>query len=90
MLLLVSISDFMAFFKDEHKSIKRGEDHYKKCSYSEGKLTGLVSATMTDKVYPVSVSVAIKLSLSILAKQCCLYRCQQSTRKEPLNQLYNH
>jgi hypothetical protein len=82
---LVSISDLMAFFKDEHKSIKRGEDHYKsghveRCSYREVQLTGLVKVIMRDKVYPVSASVASKLSFSILAIQCVLYSCQHSTR----------
>ena len=67
----------MAFFKDEHKRIKREEDHYKSghvemCRHSEGQLTGLVSASMRDTVYPVSVSVAIKLSLSIVAMQCSI------------------
>jgi hypothetical protein len=74
---LVSISDLFAFFKDEHVA---------KCSYSEWILTGLVRANMKVKVYPVLVSVSIKLSLSILAIQCVLYSCQHSTRKETLNQ----
>jgi hypothetical protein len=56
-------------------SIKRWKDYYKsghveKCSYDEGQYTGLVRASMRDKVYPVLVSVAIKTSLNILAIQC--------------------
>jgi hypothetical protein len=89
MSTLLSVSDLMAFFKDEHKSIKMGEEHYKsghveKCSYSEGQLTGLVRASMRDKVYPVSVSVAVKLSLSILAIQCVLYCCQHSEKSHSI------
>jgi hypothetical protein len=45
----------MAFLKDKHKIIKKGEDYYKpghveKYSQSDGQFT------MTDKVYPASVS----------------------------------
>jgi hypothetical protein len=64
--------------------------HVKKCSYSDGQFTSLIRASMRDKVDPVSVSVAIKLSLSISAISFGIYSCQHSIRKEPLNQLYNH
>ncbi len=46
--MAVSSADFTAFFQDEGKSIKRGENLYKSahvesCSYSKGKLVGSVS-----------------------------------------------
>ncbi len=42
--MAVSLADFTAFFQDEGKSIKRGENHHKsghveKCSYSKGELS---------------------------------------------------
>ncbi len=45
--MAVSLADFTAFFQDEGKSIKRGENHYKlghvqSCSYSKGELGILV------------------------------------------------
>ncbi len=45
--MAVSLADFTAFFQDEGKSIKRGENHHKSghvesCSYSKGELVSLV------------------------------------------------
>ena len=97
MSTLLSVSDLMAFFKDEHKSIKRGGDHYKsghveKCSYSDGKLTGLVRASMKHKVYPVSLSVAIKfeqLSNTMCSTQLSAFYKEKAIRSvEGLFQCY--
>ncbi len=46
--MAASLADFTAFFQDERKCIKRGENHYKSghvesCSYSKGELVGSVS-----------------------------------------------
>ncbi len=46
--MAVSLADFTAFFQDEGKSIKRGENHHKSghvesCSYTKGELVGSVS-----------------------------------------------
>ena len=59
--MAVSISSLTSFFKDEQKSINRGENHYKsghveQCRLDAGVLTGVVRASMKDKVYNVSVS----------------------------------
>ena len=59
--MAVSIFDIMSFFKDEDKSVKRGENHFKsghveKCTYSDGQLNGLVRASMRNRLYQVSVS----------------------------------
>lgn len=56
-----SISKLFAFFKDDEKSIKRGENHYNSnhvlsCSYSHGQITGKVQASMKKTVYSVMVS----------------------------------
>ena len=73
----------MAFLKDKHKSIKKGEDHYKpghveKYSQSDGQFTGLVRA-MRDKVYPVSVSL----------KKTCFILLSTFYREELLYQLHS-
>lgn len=59
--MAVSISNLMSFFLDDRKTIDRGENHYKsghveQCSLDAGLLTGIVRASMRDKVYRVSVS----------------------------------
>ncbi len=46
--MAVSLVDFTAFFQDEEKSIKRGENHFKSahvesCSYLKGESVGSVS-----------------------------------------------
>lgn len=48
------ITALALFFKDEQKSISRGENHYssghvESFSYSSGVLRGLVKASMKDK-----------------------------------------
>ena len=57
----VSVFDIMSFFNKEEKSVKRGENHFKsghveQCFYADGHITGLVKASMRDKLYRVSVS----------------------------------
>ena len=60
---MISLSDMMRFFKDEDKSVQRGENPYKSghvltCSVYEGQLVGSVRASMKDKIYRVVVSFA--------------------------------
>ena len=55
----LTISQLNSFF--DIKSVTRGENHYRsghveKFSFSHGELTGLVRASMKEKVYRVSVS----------------------------------
>ena len=59
----------LSFFKDEERSVNRGENHFKsghveQCSYAEGQITGLVRASMRDRVYRVSVSVAVQRNVN--------------------------
>ena len=63
---MISLAAMMAFFKEENKSVKRGENHFKsghvvECSVSEGQLVGFVRASMRDKTYKVVVSFAGRL-----------------------------
>ncbi|CAM4680807.1 unnamed protein product [Leuciscus chuanchicus] len=56
--IMISLAAMMAFFKEENKSVKRGENHFKsgpvvECSVSEGQLVGFVRASMRDKTYKV-------------------------------------
>ena len=52
----VSVFDIMSFFKEEEKSVTRGENHFKsghveQCLYAGGQITGIVKASMRDKLY---------------------------------------
>ena len=56
----VSVFDIMSFFKEEEKSVTRGENHFKsghveQCLYAGGQII-IVKASMRDKLYRVSVS----------------------------------
>ena len=67
--MAVSIASLISFYKDD-KSVDRGENHYKsghvqQCSLDEGVLTGVVRASMRDKVYRVSVSSASKSTVNL-------------------------
>ena len=57
----LSIASLISFFREEQKSIKKGENHYKSghvesFTYSHGILRGDVHASMRNKVYKVAVS----------------------------------
>ncbi|XP_068750955.1 uncharacterized protein [Montipora capricornis] len=56
----LSIASLISFFREEQKSIKKGENHYKSghvesFTYSHGILRGDVHASMRNKVYKVAV-----------------------------------
>ncbi|XP_020892954.1 uncharacterized protein LOC110232169, partial [Exaiptasia diaphana] len=56
----LSITALSNFFSEEHKSISRGENHYKsghiECfSYADGVIRGQVHASMKSKVYKVTI-----------------------------------
>ena len=67
---MITFSNMVRYFKDEDKSVRRGENHYKSdhilaCTFSQGQLMGVVRASMKDKSYKVLVSLVNYLCLYI-------------------------
>ena len=57
----LSITSLVSFFRNEQKSVSRGENHYKSnhvesFTYSDGIIRGEVHASMRNKVYKATVS----------------------------------
>ncbi len=69
--MAVSLADFTAFFQEERKSIKSGENYYKSghvesCSYSKGEFVSSVSQRRENVMTSVTWLVLSSLSLHIL------------------------
>ena len=70
---MIYFSNMLRYFKDEEKSVRRGENHYNSghilaCTVSQGQLIGSVRASMKKKTYKVVVSSDFEINLYFLHK----------------------
>jgi len=67
-MAVLSITALYNFFQDEHKSISRGENHFKSghvqsFNFEQGILRGQILASMKKKHYNVTVSLVFEMML---------------------------
>lgn len=68
-MVSLSISSLSLFFVDEHKSITKGENHYKSGHvetfiYDQGVIRGQVKASMKDLWYIVTIYLDGKFNIT--------------------------